>query len=250
MVVGTAGLIWLGQGLGQGLGTGDGLGRSSGVGVSGCGSGIGSVSGSGCGSFLSVGGWVGWLVGVCTGERGRYRGLMRTRVRAKAAERERMERDRWRLYRYEQGHLSSQQQQQQSRPQQQRHHQSQQPHSRQQHKSSGVDVKGDNSSSSSTKARDRASTTIKGKDVLDIGDGKGTASPFSILSPALHPTSALLLALVPMLLGPTVLTTLTGGSLGGRYITLNNTHAFKDLYDSHNATSNRLVISVLSLSLF
>ena len=67
--------------------------------------------------------------------------------------------------------------------------------------SSGVGASGSSSGSSSSRGR---TTTNR------------PHQPPSTISPALHPTYALL-ALVPVLLGPSLLATLTGGSFSGEY---------------------------------
>ena len=151
------------------------------------------------------------LVEICTGEGGQYRALKRKMARARVVEKEKMEKDRWRLYCYQQAGepLPS------SSP-------SQTPRERGSsavdiHYDGGGQVKGINSGSGSGTGNGSGTgikSSVKGAAGDSVHRDNKNRSPV-LLSPALHPIYALLLALVPMLTGPTLLTTLTGGSFRG-----------------------------------
>ena len=171
--------------------------------------------GGGCGRYryfqlLTVRGWVSVLVEIGTGEGGQYRALKRKMARARVVEKEKMEKDRWRLY-YQQGDqpppLLSPSSASRGRGSS----------AADIHYDGGGHVKGINSGSGSGTGNGSGTgvkSSVKGAAGDSVHRDNKNQSPF-LLSPALHPIYALLLALVPMLTGPTLLTTLTGGSFRG-----------------------------------
>ena len=158
------------------------------------------------------------LIEICTGEGSRYRELKRNKAQARMVEKERMEKERWRLYCYQQGEpLPSTSPSQTSR--------GKGSSVADIHYDGGGQVKGTtksgNGSGIGNGSGKDVKSTVKGAAGDSIRDGlhrdHKNRSIF-LLSPALHPIYALLLALVLMLTGPTLLTTLTGGSFRGELI--------------------------------